>query len=100
LVHLFLHSFPTRRSSDLYSYSYSPLDSNNRSTCNSLTISIASLTSPSITLGCSTPPRFTSMSIPPSLLTLSINNPCALPNRLKRSEEHTSELQSRENLVC
>src|SRR5690606_42136338 len=72
--HPHLHSFPTRRSSDL-----------TPSRCTSRTTSTSPCPSPSAPLSCasSRSARRTWLSTP------------AL-----RSEEHTSELQSRENLVC
>src|SRR5690606_40804963 len=59
-----LHSFPTRRSSDLVM----------------LPLLILALTN--------------------KLLYSTIENPATVPGFSIRSEEHTSELQSRENLVC
>src|SRR5690606_41719779 len=72
-----LHSFPTRRSSDLWRGSLS-------GECCSHT-------------GC--PARYTSSPPPPGPgRACSTTNPGTHARR--RSEEHTSELQSRENLVC
>src|SRR5690349_24011667 len=59
-----LHSFPTRRSSDL----------------------VASVT----TKGCSLP----------SVMIRPLRMPTTAPSTSTRSEEHTSELQSRRDLVC
>src|SRR5207302_5214305 len=74
-AHSHLHSFPTRRSSDL--------------TARRLTI-----TTRSNAPGKSCRLRLSPMAGVPRLAEL-----CHLPLHL-RSEEHTSELQSRENLVC
>src|SRR5438874_13142063 len=73
-----LHSFPTRRSSDLASLS--SIDPRSRSTSHSRS-------STSWRYGAST--RSSSVSTPPRP---------ACPT--SRSEEHTSELQSRRDLVC
>src|SRR5690606_41352055 len=70
------HSFPTRRSSDLSA----------PSSCTSPTSSTSTRTpTPARSSPCSPPDR-------PSAATAGTSSP--------RSEEHTSELQSRENLVC
>src|SRR5690606_39514551 len=88
--HRLLHSFPTRRSSDLVS---------------------------SRRFGQSTCAIFTPRPLLPSVISSLSNTSCRLPSftvdcardvgfmvwrhsRATRSEEHTSELQSRENLVC
>src|SRR5690606_40332678 len=79
--HLDLHSFPTRRSSDLVS----------RSSWRAST-----------THSCSCAVRSTSSTTTSSSTTSRTCSPCR-PRRSsssRRSEEHTSELQSRENLVC
>src|SRR5690606_41294719 len=80
-----LHSFPTRRSSDLWSLRTVPM----RSLCR-------------VTLHRCSPQRS-----PPSTSTCrwSTSKPGYAPIQSllrspRRSEEHTSELQSRENLVC
>src|SRR5436309_5019257 len=71
--HRELHSFPTRRSSDLSSSSRSRARS--RSATAPAVASIAAHLKP-------------------------VRRPGSTPACAPRSEEHTSELQSRENLVC
>src|SRR5690606_41790929 len=95
-----LHSFPTRRSSDLYFsiFPWSQLPSN----------------AVGFDLGCGSgrwaklvAPKVGTLHLidPSSALTvakrnlLQMNN-CVFHQSGVRSEEHTSELQSRENLVC
>src|SRR5690606_41603078 len=76
-AHADLHSFPTRRSSDLRGpmcRSWSPC------------VQWQSFFVP------------TRSSSPPASSCAASSGPCCLSAR--RSEEHTSELQSRENLVC
>src|SRR5207302_10747942 len=91
-AHLVLHSFPTRRSSDLCGRTAMKLSafspSGDMRTCE-VSLSI-----------CNSLPVL----IPASAVTADIfeprSNPASLPLNKPRSEEHTSELQSRENLVC
>src|SRR5690606_41595718 len=83
--HRDLHSFPTRRSSDLMRYilevsAMKPFF---------LTVTSRFTISPSL--------RISSFEGTPWQTTLLME---LLRANLKRSEEHTSELQSRENLVC
>src|SRR5207302_9108723 len=84
-----LHSFPTRRSSDLSSSFF-------------LTVSASSLATPVFTaLG--TPSTRSFASFRPRLVssrTTLMTWIFLSPAPVRRSEEHTSELQSRENLVC
>src|SRR5690606_41356371 len=88
-AHLYLHSFPTRRSSDLPSAISPPLiNATNLPALASSNIcsrisTISLLASPGVTH-----PGNATMFL--SLIYASSS----------RSEEHTSELQSRENLVC
>src|SRR5690606_41858364 len=89
-----LHSFPTRRSSDLPAYSSSNASSNMEAQPSSpprdWEPTIASTnSSPSSAAGT-------------NALRASSGQLAAFDNRVStsRSEEHTSELQSRENLVC
>src|SRR5690606_41828355 len=83
VVHRDLHSFPTRRSSDL-----DTIVGGNRERC--------------LRSGFTSPPRIT----PASFVSYATKPRWALDYlfrekfSLPRSEEHTSELQSRENLVC
>src|SRR5690606_41599494 len=74
-----LHSFPTRRSSDLYLHS-----------CSNASPPTSPPPNPSPQTQQTTPPN----SSPPASPTP------PRPSSPARSEEHTSELQSRENLVC
>src|SRR5690606_41520527 len=83
VVHRVLHSFPTRRSSDLY-------------------LRRTSTQSPELTSA-----RLSREHWPPDLVgaaseLLDCSHPVACNDRCpgRRSEVHTSELQSRENLVC
>src|SRR5690606_41209245 len=90
-LHLALHSFPTRRSSDL-----------TRPRCGS--------TSPWPPTGETTrrpsprrrsgSPRLSVTGSGRSRLKITAGSPPGHPGSTSRSEEHTSELQSRENLVC
>src|SRR5690606_41747489 len=85
-VLLNLHSFPTRRSSDLHG-SLRPRDSGWGALASSHLLSFFGV--------------FGNVGAPPC-----VRCPVARPPRCRaggganRSEEHTSELQSRENLVC
>src|SRR5690606_41441022 len=84
-VHRNLHSFPTRRSSDLTSSFLRLSAATVRSSIREFCISVWILRSNSWW-------RRSSAAICPSVV---MTTPCK-----PRSEEHTSELQSRENLVC
>src|SRR5690606_39867822 len=77
-----LHSFPTRRSSDLPSPAPAPRGRRSPTPSRRPARWRPSTRRPAPTPGPSAPP------------------PPAVPRRRGRSEEHTSELQSRENLVC
>src|SRR5690606_41456908 len=81
-AHRHLHSFPTRRSSDL-SYSCDRASANRR-----LSPSPSSPWTPEPERHTRVPPRSRQVGRPGSRASST------------RSEEHTSELQSRENLVC
>src|SRR5438874_6359385 len=72
--HRDLHSFPTRRSSDL------PSGRASRGSCRSPT------SRPPAATGCCSKAR--------------VVRPASRAGRRRRSEEHTSELQSRRDLVC
>src|SRR5690606_41963546 len=76
-THPDLHSFPTRRSSDLFTTSISARRST-KGRCGAATVTSSSTVLP----------------------LRSTNVPMVLLPASERSEEHTSELQSRENLVC
>src|SRR5690606_41335094 len=81
--HRDLPSFPTRRSSDLTAArTRSPEVSNE-----TIELFSACRSSTSSALSFSSMPRRSEIVLP-------------IPTSLARSEEHTSELQSRENLVC
>src|SRR5690606_41869998 len=86
VLHSHFLSFPTRRSSDLTVNGNLSIYSNNNlqhlNALNSLT---------TITQG---------LSIRNNNSLQNLNGLTALSNIVGRSEEHTSELQSRENLVC
>src|SRR5690606_39765697 len=88
--HPHLHSFPTRRSSDLWASSPAAL---RRSWCSSLPGGTGlSSPLPGVIVFVGAPaPGANSVA---RLLARWVSSPAA------RSEEHTSELQSRENLVC
>src|SRR5690606_42143161 len=81
-AHPHLHSFPTRRSSDLYLLTMKPLDAHIRTANPYLAGWVAAL-----------------ICYPPFIL---MDGPLNYHVNTAdwRSEEHTSELQSRENLVC
>src|SRR5207302_8588698 len=94
--HLVLHSFPTRRSSDL----------TRRSTCSPVANGPATTSLPR-SAGTRLPAAATTVPAADTHTnTASANRVDRIPDapsqlaRLARSEEHTSELQSRENLVC
>src|SRR5690606_41947621 len=95
-THPTLHSFPTRRSSDL------------RPSAHQVTTRVAEIDHPGHREKCS-PPIATTREGPccfPSDVRLRRRRaprwppPCSPRSPTHRSEEHTSELQSRENLVC
>src|SRR5690606_41851444 len=84
--HLFLHSFPTRRSSDL--------------DC-SFTLLFFDLFFCVLTIFFSVDEAASYLNHFPQIPTKSLCDNCTLKFGFNsRSEEHTSELQSRENLVC
>src|SRR5207253_3952297 len=89
--HRALHSFPTRRSSDLPgksspSYVASPSPTRTKARCASGARSPEAPTDPCEGMRGTTPPLMSSASV-----SIRIS---------RRSEEHTSELQSRGHLVC
>src|SRR5690606_39536013 len=92
-AHRDLHSFPTRRSSDLESISFHGKQGNR--TGNSIKPHFSRAVG--FALGDGQSGRRTSIA-------KSITGPLTVPagafRVCSRSEEHTSELQSRENLVC
>src|SRR5205814_6017124 len=90
LPHLHLHSFPTRRSSDLGWLTISPLIYRRGTTCFKRSSGL-SLTGKSVSKNAET-------CIAPSRR--SCHRISAPPSVLGRSEEHTSELQSLRHLVC
>src|SRR5690606_41899782 len=79
-----LHSFPTRRSSDLMPGPVSPIDSTTKSPSTLWRHEVHTPRQP--------------LSHAVSMRT--VPTACIASRALMRSEEHTSELQSRENLVC
>src|SRR5690606_42012929 len=81
-----LHSFPTRRSSDLRPAAFCTLPS--------MDSRRAAITTPGAKPGCSLAASFARSSAWARALG------SASASSRARSEEHTSELQSRENLVC
>src|SRR5690606_42144240 len=83
-----LHSFPTRRSSDLMVTTPMP-------------VRRATSIMPPLTIrrGPRGPSTVIVGKCPESMMPTSCSRACSPPREL-RSEEHTSELQSRENLVC
>src|SRR5690606_42083513 len=84
-----LHSFPTRRSSDLFRQNLLRTINNSPGEC-SLSLSFVGLHCPE------SPIQFQLISLKIILVFC-----CFLKLKFNfRSEEHTSELQSRENLVC
>src|SRR5690606_42146979 len=88
--HRYLHSFPTRRSSDLLStglrhHAIQPISS----------ASITRFKPFASSVSCSPVHVSSEILIPKSYISRATIN----PNTMTRSEEHTSELQSRENLV-
>src|SRR5207302_8391789 len=96
-VHPTLHSFPTRRSSDLFLRStrknrdWNPAFGRVRNSRRQL-------------IAARPNSRALSRSLPAATRESAARWPCSLPGKAptspSRSEEHTSELQSRENLVC
>src|SRR5690606_41384122 len=83
-AHRHLHSFPTRRSSDLFAGIRTsmvvPRESHSAKYSGSVAISV------------------TAWAWIPVAISASVSTPSFF--MIPRSEEHTSELQSRENLVC
>src|SRR5690606_41271433 len=86
-----LHSFPTRRSSDLCSRNFAPHSS--AFSLRSAWTTAAVTGPPAATFSRSNSNTRASALLAPLTLSMGATSPC-------RSEEHTSELQSRENLVC
>src|SRR5690606_41533457 len=87
------HSFPTRRSSDLGSFGMS-LD---LSGADGNMIATTAISSTYLEVGTNQ----LSFAFPGAAIGESgQDGPYLIGNALPRSEEHTSELQSRENLVC
>src|SRR5690606_40431351 len=83
------HSFPTRRSSDLGRSSKRCISPVNAASCSA---------SP-----CSRKSTLRTLTGSPNLMVKAASQHCSPKSRLDRmprSEEHTSELQSRENIVC
>src|SRR5690606_42141451 len=98
--HRDLHPFPTRRSSDLVTTPVSGSICTIRSCSQILAHSWPSTYSSSLRLRSGRPLRVTSMVLTTVKLAGSSRRRRLLPSlRIRRSEEHTSELQSRENLV-
>src|SRR5690606_41923578 len=98
--HHLLHSFPTRRSSDLgVSFGVSPFGGSGTVDGSKFIIrSLAITSSPPSRIGSSSPPEFPS-SVVSSASPKSVESSASSGvSRDSRSEEHTSELQSRENL--
>src|SRR5690606_40178366 len=92
----YLPSFPTRRSSDLHLHvhtEFSMVDSTIRVPAKPDQADPKKAKQPNILS------RSVEMGAPALAIT-DLNNLFALVKFYKRSEEHTSELQSRENLVC
>src|SRR5207302_10226418 len=95
-AHLLLHPFPTRRSSDL------------PSALVVRTTDTPVWTLVSVTFASRTIPPDASRTVPTTEAVSNCADARGIPktstpsrqSRLARSEEHTSELQSRENLVC
>src|SRR5690242_21466619 len=83
----YLHSFPTRRSSDLSAISFTS-PSNNPQVLGLVSM-IAATSGPSL-----------SLSACASTWPLGLAGTSSTVKPAKRSEEHTSELQSHVNLVC
>src|SRR5690606_42025647 len=95
-----LHSFPTRRSSDLdgpplTSYLFTELSASITGTGTSLDLQFTCFANAAGTEELAID-NFRLFTTPTCTLPTITGNP---PNRSIRSEEHTSELQSRENLV-
>src|SRR5690606_41757513 len=91
-AHLLLHSFPTRRSSDLYRYWQRAMHGDPRAIGERLAIGPVDYTVVGVM-----PEGFNGVALDESHVYLPIHVAAAAT---QRSEEHTSELQSRENLVC
>src|SRR5690606_39435493 len=82
------HSFPTRRSSDLVRTRVASSD-----WCASRKVVSVTPTVPDERIHCANPSG-------PSSVSFCFDPAGGSPSGTARSEEHTSELQSRENLVC
>src|SRR5206468_6421008 len=99
-THLLLHSFPTRRSSDLHQRA-SPLFPINAPLAvmpiPSRSNTGGSVTSPGGAAG--TSPRKSMRPNSAASQLGCLTTACAWPSLVPRSEEHTSELQSRSDLV-
>src|SRR5690606_40602726 len=100
------HSFPTRRSSDLGMARSPPMALNSRNMLiTTQTAKVPSHNARDLPLACWALPRLTAKPVsnsPPMISMIQLMlmcYPCA-DEKSVRSEEHTSELQSRENLVC
>src|SRR5690606_40423279 len=95
---LYLHSFPTRRSSDLFFICYSVVDER----CAAFfALGIAQQLKVPTAVVCTSGSAV--LNYYPAVAEAYYSNiPLVVvsADRPKRSEEHTSELQSRENLVC
>src|SRR5690606_41377882 len=95
-----LHSFPTRRSSDLTALSSSNPPARPCSASSALTIPTSELRRPSRP-SAESPPSSVAASVEiPFDESIEISPNDVIEFKDPRSEEHTSELQSRENLVC
>src|SRR5690606_41897254 len=86
-----LHSFPTRRSSDLL-----PSKTLSTSSGSASSVSSTPTSEPPMRLPTALPPACPEKPMP----TFTLSHRSLSSSRAERSEEHTSELQSRENLVC
>src|SRR5690606_41949682 len=85
----YLPSFPTRRSSDLYRKLHDDLLDQGETCCPNRVARLASLAGIKARIGYKRRPG-----------SYGGKSSKVVDNTLARSEEHTSELQSRENLVC
>src|SRR5690606_41959488 len=95
-----LHSFPTRRSSDLYSFG-TRIEARYGSWIMALLAAVLAVLSNSAQAYASGPAFLGMSGVVYGLFGFMWMRATLDPNsRLTRSEEHTSELQSRENLVC
>src|SRR5690606_41626383 len=96
LLHPALHSFPTRRSSDL-GIMNTQVPINENKIAQTVGISVEKLIEVLSFLDSHEILEFIPMSKDPKIM---FNWDRQLEKNIRRSEEHTSELQSRENLVC